>query len=125
MEEDIKILEEWIEITIGNRPEWVKSDEILKIIDYKQIQALENLIKGYKTQEDIIKDLENDIIAVFKKGIADCNSWWKIKIKEKIEELEKAKQKYQEENAIDEVYCFEINAYNKAIWVLQELMGDK
>lgn len=44
------------------------------------------------------------------------------KIKENIKELEKRKQEYEEENTIDEDYFFDINGYNSAISVLQELL---
>lgn len=44
------------------------------------------------------------------------------KIKNKIEELEKSKQEYKEENTIDEDYFFDMNGYNSVIFVLQELL---
>ena len=47
---------------------------------------------------------------------------YKQKVKEKIEELEKRKQEYEEENTIDEDYLFDMNGYNSAILVLQELL---
>lgn len=48
------------------------------------------------------------------------------KIKEKIKELEKERQKYREENTrIDEDYFFDINGFDNAILVLQELLEGK
>ena len=127
MAEDIKILKEWIEISIGNAPEWVKSDEIIKIIDYKQIQAIENLIKGYRELEykynKALTDLsieakrtneENYRCSLFavenndlKEKLAD--SIPKSKIKEKINAYSKS--------------CAVVDAF--IVDVLQELMEEK
>ena len=115
--EYIKILEEWIEITVGNAPEWAKSDEILKIIDYKQIQSIENLIKGYKELEERTISLTN-LLCI---NDSDENYIPKSKIKEKIEEL----------NNYDSEFCQRVINHSEHTLtefvqnILQELMEDK
>ena len=133
MEEDIKILEEWIEISIGNAPEWVKSDEILKLIDYKQIKAIENLIKGYREKEESDKYLYDAYQDAGKKMFEYAeqleDSVPKSKIKEKIEELEKEKDetytKFLGCNKNDDSLSTKGKMLEGAIQVLQELMEDK
>lgn len=119
-EEDIKILEELIlyyeaeaisRKFIGNLSISVNEDDI---------QAIENLLKGYREKEEIIEKLNKNTLDFSNTVIKDFIP--KSKVKEKIEKLEKAKQEYEEENTIDEDYYFDINGYDKAIWVLQEIM---
>lgn len=133
MEEDINILEDWIEISIGNAPEWVKSDEIIKIIDYKQIQAIENLIKGYREKEESEKYLYDAYQDAGKKMFEYAeqleDSIPKSKIKAKIEELEKEnEQTYTKFLASDRANA-NLGTKGKmiegAILVLKELMEDK
>lgn len=95
MEEDIKILEEYIK-------EWHDTN-----IAYH----VENLIKGYRELEESNKILQD--------------AYWnecvpKSKIKEKIEELEK--YIYKGENAPQDFLQYRIKA---KIRVLEELMEDK
>ena len=58
----------------------------------------------------------------YTRGYNACNRKWRENIKDKIEEVEKRKQEYEEENTIDEDYLFDMNGYNSAILVLQELL---
>ena len=127
MEEDIKILEEWIEITVGNAPEWVKSDEILKIIDYKQIKAIENLIKGYRELEEKIEKQELAFVKGYTEGGYNQLNVMTSKIKEKIEELENirwidlAQEVEEEHHSLEYMRAYRAGK-EKA---LQELMEDK
>ena len=144
LNEDIKILEEWIEISIGNAPEWVKSDEILKLIYYKQIKALENLIKGYRELEykynKALTDLsietkrtneENYRCSLFavenndlKEKLAD--SIPKSQIKSKIEELDKQRIKMEKDDiGVGFTLGNNWSDLKAKIQVLQELMEDK
>ena len=56
MEEDIKVLEEFIYNDQGKKMSYVD-------VDYAEgerfINAIENLIKGYKEQQEYIKELES------------------------------------------------------------------
>lgn len=104
MEKEISILKELIND--------LKREE--KLIGYDaeiEIQAIENLIKGYKIEklrntldEQSLKEALDDYIP-------------KSKVKEKIEELEEEKKYYYSDYKIDEL--------NDKIQVLQELMEDK
>lgn len=118
----MKILKEWIEISIGNAPEWVKSDEIIKIIDYKQIQAIENLIKGYRELEAKLNQLlkYEDDLRIKERAFCKENHIPKSKIKEKIEELEK--QYKQMEQTSDFIIA---DIIQPKIQVLQELMEEE
>lgn len=134
MEENIKILEQEI-------------NDIYVECGATITNAIENLIKGYRDSEDIMKNAvkENLELKEYIRELEEDNQKFesgkfltpaqcvrigkdyipKSKVKEKIEELEKSKQKYEEENTIDEDYYFDINGYDKAIWALQELLGDE
>ena len=86
MEEPIEILEQYIyNLEKNGGTDIIKSDEILKFIEYREIQAIKVLIKDYKTQQDIIKDLEDDLMSVYLKGITDTNSIWTDKIQKKLD----------------------------------------
>ena len=126
MEEDIKILEEMKANCIkGMMKGAIYTDEKAE----RKALAIENLIKGYKEKEadlyaanqsindqlSIIKDLEEDLMLVYIKGVVDSNEYWKIQIKKKIEEI---KNKFGSVNGWD-------SEFNYAIEVLQEFMEDK
>ena len=96
MEEDLKILEEFIEDYSLNE----------ELADDHFIDALENLIKGYRELQDRVIKYEKTLENLQKETI------WKSKIKEKIEEVNKS---------------LGYSPVNKILieQVLQELMGDK
>ena len=62
MEEDIKILEEYIEnlFKYGDR-ELLEKENIVKCIEYKEIQAIENLLKRYKELEEEVESQDKTI----------------------------------------------------------------
>lgn len=119
MEEDIKILENYIR-------EWNDTDVE---------QALQNLIARYKELEDKNKTLETLLqgnlyqMYLYYKELAgryQANSISKDKVKEKKEELEKELKEYEESDMEqDEDYFFDVNALNGEIQVLQELLGEE
>lgn len=107
MEEDIKILEKWLE----NLNRLFNETHINNT---KERHALENLIKGYRE----IKE-ENRIFALVGSNIAlklhiEKNYISKSQIKEKIEELKEEKHCFYSDYAIEE--------RNNKIQVLQELL---
>jgi hypothetical protein len=118
MEEDIKILEQFLygnKLTCENCEE--KCNECY--IEYEEVQAVARLIKGYRELE-----IENQSYRDYL-GEPPCydNASYipKSKIKEKIEELKKEPLKIKQNNK----YYFETDAYNKIIiQVLQELIED-
>lgn len=115
MQEDIKILKELTEEY--NSQHYMD----MPLINGKQIQALENLLKGYRELE-----IENQSYRDYL-GEPPCydNASYipKSKIKEKIEELEEERKKKDEENTID-VFYDQIDITH-IIEVLQELLGDE
>lgn len=52
MKENIKVLEEFIE-------QYNTDEDLFCFINYSTIQAIENLIKRYKEQQEYIKELES------------------------------------------------------------------
>ena len=54
MEEDIKILEEYLKHIEKDPEKILKSDEIIKFIEWREIQALKKLVQAYKQDEKII-----------------------------------------------------------------------
>ena len=52
MNRNIKVLEEFIE-------QYNTDEDLFCFINYSTIQAIENLIKGYKEQQEYIKELES------------------------------------------------------------------
>lgn len=115
MEEDIKILEERIDY-FKCHPEgcnWRLSFE-----DEKDIKALENLIKGYRELEEDNQKFESGKFLTPAQCVRIGKDYIpKLKIKEKIEELEK--YIYKGENAPQDFLQYRIKA---KIQVLQELM---
>lgn len=116
MEEDIKILEDFIE-AVGEEYEVLKEK-----------QALERIVKGYKELEEskITRERVNDIQEETKR-IVDKNYIPKSKVKEKIEELEEeiGKAIDNSKGGLDEDFInkgTELLAKKK---VLQELLGDE
>lgn len=115
MEEDIKILEDFINGTLFKYARNAFDEEDLRnTLD----KAIETLIKGYKAKCELIEKLKQDKDILY--GVIDEikeDYIPKSKIKEKIEELEKEKDYYYSDYKIDEL--------NDKIQVLQELMEDK
>lgn len=102
MEEDIKILEEMKKDIVYDSDEDYDNQ-----IAMRQIQAIENLIKGYRKLQYRVIKYEKTLETLQKETI------WKSKIKEKIEEWDKS---IKWNNADDCYY---------AIRILHELMEDK
>ena len=139
MQEDIKILKELTEEY--NSQHYMD----MPLINGKQIQALENLLKGYRELEKQLdssrkanellnktnNELRWEIRTTYSKAVNDIISKFnlgddyipKSKIKEKIEELEEERKKKDEENTID-VFYDQIDITH-IIEVLQELLGDE
>ena len=111
MEEDIKYLEEQIK---SNNELFEKHG--YSLLSQKQIQALENLIKGYRELEKRIIQLTN-LLCI---NDSDENYIPKSKVKEKIEEL-----KEREQELSDEEGYWGSSDLLAQIEVLQELMEDK
>lgn len=119
-EEDRKILEKLINTMKSDRE--LFDEKIDKEIYAFFINALEHILSDYKRVLKENKELEADNYELNNR-INDLLDNIPIqKVKDKIEELEKRKQEYEEENTIDEDYFFDINGYNSAIFVLQELI---
>lgn len=76
MEEDIKILEEYIE--------WVKKEGIEVCGMEKELPALENLLTRYKQLEEENKKFNPEVW--HNEGWDRADEYWKSKVKEKIEE---------------------------------------
>ena len=117
-EKDIELLEDYIKSLKLTPEELLKNNEIIKFIEYKEIQAIENLInrvKELEKYEEYYKDMEE----VNKKFIAVD------KIKEKIEELEKEQKEcilYKHSLNCEE--CMERCEIFSSIEVLKELMEE-
>lgn len=85
---DIEILEEYIKTLKLTPEELLKSDETIKFIGYKEIQAIENLIQRNKDLEikikqiESLKHIEEDLTSVYLNGFYEGESKWKSKIKE-------------------------------------------
>ena len=144
MEEDIKILEEIVDIyynCAGNK----EQDYDMRVdmgFMKKEAQALENLIKGYRDSENIMEDAVKENLEL-KKYIRELeeqidkhvyfettnpkeiekNFIPKSKIKEKIEEY---KQEMKEIRAKEKglIWNHRLHKLDYAIQVLQELMED-
>lgn len=122
MEEDIKILEERIDY-FKCHPEgcnWRLSFE-----DEKEIQSLENLIKGYRELESVLFKIKNvpEWQYQFELSRKEANNYWKSKIKEKIEYF-----KSYGKHTIKSLYLkqeYEEYVMQDEIDLLQELMEDK
>lgn len=102
---NIEILEEYLKNLKLTPEELLKSDEIIKFIEYKEIQAIENLIQENKELKEVLekvsKDLDNivyDQIPIemqrafvkeydlgYRQGWYNAEEDWKLKVKEKIE----------------------------------------
>ena len=123
MEEDIKILEEIIEYCKEHLPPYYKDEDL---------QAIENLIKGYRELEEEKKELQKYIKDyLIPKSTINLIYIPKSKIKEKMEELETKLKVFEK----DIRYCkdrVQARLMNDEIYVirrcrdlLQELMEDK
>lgn len=132
MEEDIKILEEFIKYFEAEAVSRKYRRNISITVGEDDIEALENLIKGYRELEEknkqCIKVLhEKDIYYQNAREFIQDNSIPKSKIKEKIEELEKEfkefSDKYGDENDSDFIITRVLHKQRTA--TLQELMEDK
>ena len=131
MEEDIKILEEKVELYYDCAV--IDEDGFDMRVDIafmkKDAQALENLIKGYRELEECVevssKTLNNVAYDQIPIAIQDLvvSSIPKSKIKEKIEEY---KQEMKEIRAKEKglIWNHRLHKLDYAIEVLQELMED-
>lgn len=62
IEEDIKIIEKYLShFKKVCSPEMLKKDEIIKVIQYKEIQALQHILSNYKRALKENEELENII----------------------------------------------------------------
>lgn len=60
MKEDIEILEAYLkELNLPELEELLAKDEIIKMIDYKEIQAIENLLTRYKDLDSLLAEIDN------------------------------------------------------------------
>ena len=146
MEEDIKILEEYL-LTLekmGGMEMLKRGDVLISYVKYKNIQAIENLIKGYREKEESEKYLYDAYQDAGKKMFEYLeqleDSIPKSKVKEKIEELEnKIKATFCKYMTEEEYYNnkfltgdvagdYEVIEVSKLIRdrnLLQELLGDE
>lgn len=139
MEEDIKIVEDFIEYSqeMINDMEYERPVDVT--IHQTQVTALENLIKGYRELEEenekLIQDLHEMTISNNHKKEnwvhKNCLNGYipKSKIKNKKEELEKEKEetytKFLAGNRKDEFLSTKGKMLEGATKALQELMEDK
>lgn len=135
MEEDIKILEEKVELYYDCAV--IDEDGFDMRVDIafmkKDAQALQNLIKGYRNLEmELEKENESLVRQYEYQGALMVNEYFskeqvfelfipKSKIKEKIEEYQRLIKEVQD----NEEHYNEIPLYEHDIEVLQELMEDK
>ena len=125
MEEDIKILEEWIEET---NKAWGENEWLEEIPMPREKIALENLLKRNK---DLEENISKEHTLGYSQGVYDCSEAWKEEIREKIEELETRLKVFEK----DIRYCkdrVEARLMNDEIYVLrrcrdllQELLEEK
>ena len=131
MEEDIKILEDFIKYFEAEAVSTKYRRNISITVGEDDIQAIENLIKGYreleKRNKQCIKVLhEKDIYYQNAREFIQDNSIPKSKIKEKIEELDKQRMKMEKDDiGIGFTLGNEWSDLKPKIQVLQELMEDK
>ena len=103
MEEDIKILEDYIKLI--KKGYCFDCNELCNIYTTPAFPSgvvalsIENLIKGYREKEadlyaanqtisdqlSIINDLEADLMSVYMKGIVDSNELWRQSIQKKLD----------------------------------------
>ena len=119
-EEDIKIIEKYLShFKKVCSPEMLKKDEIIKVIQYKEIQALQHILSNYKRvlkeNNRLEEQVEYDKTHIYTPQTIELNFISKSKIKDKIEEIDKKVEDYQ---------CVEsrINLYQRK--VLQELLEE-
>ena len=68
IEEDIKIIERYLShFKKVCSPEMLKKDEIIKVIQYKEIQALQHILSNYKKvlKDNKLKDKTIELIAEY------------------------------------------------------------
>lgn len=78
IEEDIKIIEKYLShFKKVCSPEMLKKDEIIKVIQYKEIQALQHILSNYKKvlKDNKLKDKTIDLMAQYIK-----NKNWLVKL---------------------------------------------
>ena len=102
VQEDIEILEEYIENFYNCGIEIVKKPEIIKLIDYKEIHAMENVLARLK----ILKNKEKKLIEV-------TNLYLNSVPKSKIIEIR------------DKAECMDYYCLNDVIDDLNKLLGDE
>ena len=90
MEEDIKVLEEYLEeLQFAELKEIVAKKDICKVIEYEQLQAIENLIGRNKELEE--KKKRQSIAIIEYQDLLE-NSIPKSKVRDKIEEIKRLKK---------------------------------
>lgn len=124
MEEDIKVLEEFIEEIkeiLERIDDYTNLDIYAFPIDYKQTKALKNLIKGYKELEEKVNKYEKQIDLEW----VEENYIEKSKVREKIEALDDIESEYSKKilNISKETATFTIFVQEILKQLLQE--GDK
>lgn len=142
MEEDIKVIEEWLELDKKAFNNLFRESIVLPrkkeycVLYSKRIKAMENLIKGYRELEkeyERVRAGRNWLSERISAQIATPEIFDKIleekyipksKIKEKIEELKERPNKMVIDKGIPEEYK-NLFLDEKAIQVLQEVMEDK
>lgn len=122
MEQDIKNLQEIINLC--NEELDNEDENVTAVLDLVDLKSLRNLIKAYKELEE-----ENRIFALEGSRVSlkihiDKNYIPVSLVEETIKRKKEYKLKYEQEFADnkDENYFFDINAMDKEIQVLQELL---
>ena len=126
MEEDINILDE-----VVGRSKELREKDFGMLIGTKQMQSIENLLKGYRELEEELKREKIWRIRLEKENEDTCNEVNnnyirkslvipKSKIQEKIDELEKLKKELEKDNN-----KFWHPGINNIIYHIKELMEDK
>lgn len=127
LNEDIKILEEFIKYYESEAISRKFRGTLSISVDEYDIEAIEHLIKAYKELEE-----ENSLLIqqniTYKRNTHDLkNKNIPVSlVEEKIERKKEYKLKYEQEfsDNKDENYFFDINAMDKEIQVLQELLEE-
>lgn len=115
IEEDIKILEDKLKLNATTKFDWFGE---------KEFQALEHLIKTYKELKEENRIFALECSRVRLKMYIDKNYIPVSLVEETIKRKKEYKLKYEQEFADnkDENYFFDINAMDKEIQVLEELL---
>lgn len=113
MEEDINILDE-----VVGRSKELREKDFGMLIGIKEMQSIENLLKGYRELKSEIQHKNDQLFLIDKQY--ERHYIPKTKIQEKIDELEKLKKELEKDN--NKFWHPEIN---NIIYHIKELMEDK